>query len=214
MSLIELIPGFADKLKYDDRGLIPAIVQEEGSGQVLMLAYMNRESLDLTLETGKTCFFSRGRQQLWTKGETSGNYQQVKSIFYDCDTDTLLIKAFQQGNACHTGTHSCFSNQAVGSSESEAKIPEGIVEELFSIIQKRFAERPEGSYTTYLFNEGQDKILKKVGEEAAEVIIGSKNHSPQEIRYEMADLMYHCLVLLVYHGLSPGEVLEELAKRR
>lgn len=213
MNLKELETGFVDNLKFDASGLIPAIVQEEGSGQVLMLAYMSRESLNQTLETGRTCFFSRSRQQLWTKGETSGNYQQVKSLSYDCDMDALLLKVVQQGNACHTGTHSCFSHQAAMAADFQEK-DEGIVQELFGVIQGRFKDRPEGSYTTYLFNEGQDKILKKVGEEATEVIIGSKNNSHDEVQYEMADLMYHCMVLLVYHGMNPREILEELAKRR
>lgn len=214
-AIKEIQPGFADNLKYDGNGLVPAIIQEEATGQVLMLAYMNKESLETTLRTGKTCFFSRSRQQLWTKGETSGNYQDVVSISYDCDTDALLVQVIQQGNACHTGTHSCFSNQAAAGFDEETQPgAKGIVDELYAVIQDRQKNRPEGSYTTYLFNEGQDKILKKVGEEATEVIIGSKNNSREEIQYEMADLMYHCLVLLVYHGMKPEEVLEELAKRR
>lgn len=213
MKLTEIQLDFIDSLKFDEKGLIPAVIQEWDSGQVLMLAYMNRDSLEKTLATGRTCFFSRRRQQLWTKGETSGNYQEVVSISYDCDADALLIQVVQQGNACHTGTHSCFSNKAAeGLGEKAAA--KGIVEELYKVIQGRQKERPEGSYTTYLFNEGQDKILKKVGEEATEVIIGSKNNSRQEIRYEMADLMYHCLVLLVYHGMKPEEILGELAGRR
>lgn len=224
MKLKDLEAGFVDSLKFDASGLIPVVVQEQGSGQVLMLAYMNRESLQKTMDSGRTCFFSRSRQQLWTKGETSGNFQEVKSISCDCDKDALLVKVIQQGNACHTGTHSCFSCQAAASEDADnAPVSEesgdrtpvqGIVEELYQVIQDRNAKRPEGSYTTYLFNEGQDKILKKVGEEATEVIIGSKNNSPQEVRYEMADLMYHCLVLLVYHGIQPQEILQELAKRR
>jgi phosphoribosyl-ATP pyrophosphohydrolase/phosphoribosyl-AMP cyclohydrolase len=220
MKLTELKTGFADNLKYNEAGLIPTIVQEQATGQVLMLAYMNKESLNQTLETGRTCFFSRSRQELWTKGETSGNYQEVKNIFYDCDLDTLLITVVQQGNACHTGTHSCFfekaakAEKAPSAGEAVDSDIRQIVPELFEILQDRFQNRPEGSYTTYLFNEGQDKILKKVGEEATEVIIGSKNHSKEEIRWEMADLLYHCLVLLVYHGMKPHEILEELAGRR
>ncbi|HHX95161.1 MAG TPA: bifunctional phosphoribosyl-AMP cyclohydrolase/phosphoribosyl-ATP diphosphatase HisIE [Clostridia bacterium] len=215
MPLQESLPGFIDNLKFDSQGLIPAIVQEEQTGQVLMLAYMNKESLEKTLQTGRTCFFSRSRQQLWVKGETSGDFQEVVSIDYDCDADALLIKVIQQGNACHTGAHSCFFNQAAA---DPALLPQqkakNIVSELYQVIRERYEQRPEGSYTTYLFNEGRDKILKKVGEEATEVIIGSKNDSPEEIRYEMADLMYHCMVLLVHHGMKPEDVLEELAKRR
>lgn len=215
MKLSQIEPDFISSLKFDDTGLIPAVIQEAETGQVLMLAYMNKESLEQTLKTGRTCFFSRSRQQLWTKGETSGNYQEVVSIDYDCDADALLIKVIQHGNACHTGTHSCFSNQAATDPAlASARKAKNIVSELYQVILERYEQRPEGSYTTYLFNEGRDKILKKVGEEATEVIIGSKNDSPQEIRYEMADLMYHCLVLLVHHGMKPEEVLEELAKRR
>jgi len=219
MRLKEVDPGFIEKLRFNEAGLIPAIVQEENSGQVLMLAYMNKESLQVTLQTGKTCFFSRSRQKLWTKGETSGNYQQVKGVYYDCDKDTLLVKVVQQGYACHTGTYSCFSNLAAVTEDftetvAETGSAQGIVEELFQVIRDRYQKRPDGSYTTYLFNEGQDKILKKVGEEATEVIIGSKNHSKEEIQYEMADLMYHCMVLLVYHGMNPQDILEELARRR
>lgn len=215
MNFREIEPGLAESLKFDEAGLIPAIVQEESSGEVLMLAYMNKQSLEKTLETGRTCFFSRSRQQLWTKGETSGNYQEVKGVYYDCDRDTLLIKVLQRGNACHTGTHSCFSILAAASEDyTEKGGKNNIVEELFQLIKERNEKRPEGSYTTYLFTEGQDKILKKVGEEATEVIIGSKNNSQEEIRYEMADLMYHCMVLLVYHNMKPQEILQELAKRR
>lgn len=220
MKLTELKTDFVDGLTYNEVGLIPAIIQEQATGQVLMLAYMNKESLKRTIETGQTCFFSRSRQELWTKGETSGNYQEVKSISLDCDLDTLLITVVQQGNACHTGTHSCFSEKAAAagdeapSSEAFDSAARQIVPELFQVLNERFQNRPEGSYTTYLFNEGQDKILKKVGEEAAEVIIGSKNHSKGEIRWEMADLLYHCLVLLVYHEMKPSEILEELAGRR
>lgn len=215
MAVLEVQSGFWEKLNFDDKGLIPAIIQEAATGQVLMMAYMNKESLENSLSTGRTCFFSRSRQRLWTKGETSGNYQEIVDIAYDCDADTLLVKVIQQGNACHTGTHSCFTNQlAVRSGDIPEEAARGIVDELFEVIKDRQKNRPEGSYTTYLFNEGQDKILKKVGEEATEVIIGSKNNSFKEIQYEMADLMYHCMVLLVYHGMKPGDILEELAKRR
>ena len=208
---VELMePEFISKLKFNADGLIPAVVQEAATGRVLMLAYMNRESIEKTLETGRTWFFSRSRQELWQKGETSGNFQAVRGIYYDCDADTLLVRVDQTGYACHTGAYSCFFNKAAGGEDTE----EGLVEALYNLISRRFEERPEGSYTSYLFNEGQDKILKKVGEETAEVIIGSKNNDLDELRYELGDLMYHCLVLMVFHGIKPTEILEELNKRR
>jgi len=206
---------FLSSLQFDDKGLIPAVVQDVSTGRVLMLAYMNQEALKRTVETKRTWFYSRGRQKLWNKGETSGNYQEVVQISYDCDADALLIKVKQHGPACHTGEYSCFHNIAVEQEDSkEVRSNENIVEELYQVICGRFKERPEGSYTTYLFNEGQDKILKKIGEEAAEIIIGSKNHSREEVIYEMGDLLYHCLVLLVFHDIKPHEILNELAKRR
>ncbi|NLO89146.1 MAG: bifunctional phosphoribosyl-AMP cyclohydrolase/phosphoribosyl-ATP diphosphatase HisIE [Clostridia bacterium] len=206
---------FLSNLKFDHKGLIPAVIQDVSTGKVLMLAYMNQEALQRTLKTKRTWFYSRSRQKLWNKGETSGNYQEVVQISYDCDADALLIKVKQHGPACHTGKYSCFHNIALERGDSkEIGTKENIVEELYKVIQGRFKERPEGSYTTYLFNEGQDKILKKIGEEAAEIIIGSKNHSREEVIYEMGDLLYHSLVLLVYHDIKPYEILNELAKRR
>jgi phosphoribosyl-ATP pyrophosphohydrolase/phosphoribosyl-AMP cyclohydrolase len=211
-------------IKFDDNGLIPAIIQQEETGTVLMLAYMNKESLLKTVETGVTWFFSRSRQSLWQKGETSGHVQKVQHIYYDCDGDTLLIKVEQTGVACHKGTLSCFS-RSLGELENEnenvTNVSAGygqsvstILHELYHVVNERKRNPQTGSYTTYLFEKGQDKILKKVGEEAAETIIASKNNSKEELLYEMADLWYHCLVLLVQHNVSLSELLEELQKRR
>jgi phosphoribosyl-AMP cyclohydrolase / phosphoribosyl-ATP pyrophosphohydrolase len=208
------------KLKFDDKGLIPAIVQDVKTDTVLMLAYMNGESLARTAETGYTWFWSRSRQELWNKGATSGNTQKVISITYDCDGDTLLVKVDQKGVACHEGNYSCFSyplwNSAAGKNlpvTTDSKLP-GVLFELYNVIQDKKINGGEKSYTKYLFMSGQDKILKKVGEEAAETIIASKNNSNQEVIYEMSDLWYHCLVLLAYHNITPGEMLSELGGRR
>jgi len=211
-----------DQLKFDDKGLIPAIVQDSVSGKVLMLAYMNKEALAKTLESGVTWFYSRSRSSLWQKGETSGNIQKVREIRYDCDGDTLLVSVEQTGAACHEGTFSCFSRILGGEKQGDqvfdpAKVygsAATVLQELYHVIADRKANPQEGSYTTYLFTKGQDKILKKVGEEAAETLIGSKNNDKDEILYEMADLWYHCLVLLAYHNITPAELLTELHKRR
>lgn len=213
-----------DKIQYDSKGLVPAIVQDKESGAVLMLAYMNKEALIKTVETGVTWFYSRSRNRLWQKGETSGNVQKVQEIYYDCDADTLLIKVEQTGAACHEGTFSCFSRKLGDSENQVEKIFEAkkvyarsaatILHELYDVICDRRNNPKEGSYTTYLFDKGQDKILKKVGEESAETIIASKNNSKAEILYEMADLWYHCLVLLAYHNITPSELLAELQGRR
>ncbi len=207
-------------VKFDEKGLVPAIIQEE-NGQVLMLAYMNRESLEKTIETGFTWFFSRSRQRLWKKGETSGNTQRVKEIFYDCDGDTLLVRVHQTGVACHTGSYSCFGGRRLGENEKSVAVvkpePENsltVLNELYAVIQDRRLNPVEGSYTNYLFDKGQDKILKKVGEEAAETIIASKNMKRDEIIYEMSDLWYHCLVLLAFHNVLPDALFSELMKRR
>lgn len=196
------------KLRYNEQGLIPVIVQDATSKEVLMLAYMNEESLNKTIETGETWFYSRSRQKLWHKGETSGNWQKVVSIAYDCDQDSLLVQVIPQGPACHQGTYTCFQ-------ETDSTTPDrfSILNRLEQRIAKRDMERPEGAYTTYLFKEGLDKILKKVGEESTEVIIAAKNQSTAELRYETADLLYHLLVLLRESGLSLDEVLEELEHR-
>lgn len=212
-----------DNIKFDEQGLVPAIIQDN-QGQVLMLAYMNKESLEKTVETGLTWFYSRSRKGLWQKGETSGNIQKVKEISYDCDGDTLLIKVEQTGAACHTGTYSCF-NRNLGENESNVaalfdankvygQSVSTILHDLYNVINDRKLHPKEGSYTNFLFEHGQDKILKKIGEEAAETIIASKNMDKEEILYEMGDLWYHCLVLLAFHNISPSELLGELQNRR
>lgn len=209
------------KIKFDEKGLVPTVVQEE-SGQVLMLAYMNEESLKKTLETGYTWFYSRSRKKLWNKGEESGNVQQVKAIYYDCDGDTLLVRVHQTGVACHTGTYSCFSGRRLDKNDNLPAVIEQpeqenlalVLYELYSVIKDRRRHPVEGSYTNYLFDKGQDKILKKVGEEAVETIIASKNGDHADIIYEMGDLWYHCLVLLAYHGIKPEELFSELMNRR
>lgn len=213
------------QLKFNAHGLIPAVIQDERTREVLMLAYMNQESLAKTLATGETWFWSRSRQQLWHKGETSGHVQKVKAMYYDCDADTILVLAEQTGAACHTGERTCFHNllaaepgekSQTGTIYDEAPSGDGasIINDVYKVVMSRKAERPEGSYTTYLFNKGLDKILKKVGEEAAEVIIGAKNRSREEVVYEVADLLYHLLVLLGEQDITPDEVYAELAKRR
>jgi phosphoribosyl-ATP pyrophosphohydrolase/phosphoribosyl-AMP cyclohydrolase len=212
-------------LKFNTEGLIPAIVQDAASGQVLMLAYMNKEALNRTLATGQTWFFSRSRQELWHKGATSEHYQHVVAIFYDCDADALLVKVRQEGVACHEGEFSCFHHDLLASinkrrPEEEAGTQAAVanlgsvLQTVFQVIKNRQASRPEGSYTAYLFNSGQDKILKKIGEEATEVVMASKNNSSLEILYELADLYYHTLVVLAYHGLAPEQLAVELAKRQ
>ncbi|MBQ9106605.1 MAG: bifunctional phosphoribosyl-AMP cyclohydrolase/phosphoribosyl-ATP diphosphatase HisIE [Clostridia bacterium] len=197
-----------DQLKFDQNGLIPAIVQDFYTGDVLTLAYMNRESLEITLEKGLTCFYSRSRQQLWLKGETSGNYQHVVSVTADCDRDALCVKVIKDGPACHTGTDSCFT--------APLFIKEDAVsfsaDELYSLLEGRKRDLPEGSYTTYLFQKGLDKILKKIGEESTEVIIGAKN-SKEETVYEIADLAYHVMVLMVEQGISLDDIRKELGSR-
>ncbi len=212
-------------IKYDEHGLVPAVVQEE-SGQVLMLAYMNEESLKKTLQTGFSWFYSRSRKKLWKKGEESGNVQRVKEIFYDCDGDTLLVRVHQTGVACHTGTYSCFSGRKLFTADEKSLMtvdqPQALTKEelsmilydLYDVIEDRRKHPVEGSYTNYLFERGQDKILKKIGEEAAETIIASKNLVDEDILYEMGDLWYHCLVLLAYHGIRPETLFNELMDRR
>ncbi len=213
-----------ENIKFDEKGLVPAIIQDVKSGQVLMMAYMNRESLAKTMETGRTWFYSRSRQQLWMKGEESGHIQEVKKIFYDCDQDTLLIKVEQTGVACHTGHYSCFYRDIEGNEIEPARVDAekiydsvqgpGILYELYDIISDRKEKMPEGSYTAYLFDKGLDKILKKVGEENAEVIIAAKNREKSEVVYEVSDLIYHLLVLLVEQGVDLGDIFAELKSRR
>lgn len=194
-------------IKYNRDGLVPAIAQDISTGEVLMLAYMNEESVKLTLETNIAHYYSRSRKKLWKKGETSGNIQEVKGFYYDCDGDTILLKVNQKGGACHTGSYSCFYNKV-----KETKDYQNTIAELYKTILDRRTNPVEGSYTNYLFQEGIDKILKKVGEESAEVIIGAKNN-PEELIYESSDLIYHLLVLLVNQGVTLGDIYEELMKR-
>jgi len=213
----ELINSF----QFNSDGLMPAIIQEIGTDQVLMLAYMNKESLQKSLETGETWFFSRSRQELWHKGATSGHVQKIKQVFYDCDRDALLIQVEQSGVACHEGEFSCFHHLISADSHQETLLGQQGMEQypvmqlhkLQQVIAARKKDRPEGSYTSYLFNSGQDKILKKIGEEAAEVVIASKNHNREEVTYEIADLWYHCLVLMAYHGISLQDISQELKGR-
>ena len=198
-----------EKLKFDEKGLIPAIVVDSITKKVLTLAYMNKESLKITMEKKKTCFWSRSRNELWLKGETSGNYQHVVSITADCDMDALVVVVEKDGPACHTGADSCFFNpvyQNDGMSEFS-------LEELMALLKGRKELMPEGSYTTYLFQKGIDKILKKVGEENTEVIIAAKADDKKETIYEIADLCYHVMVLMTEMGISLEEVHRELASR-
>ncbi len=202
-----------DGLKFDEKGLIPAIVQERSTGRVLMMAYMNKEALEKTVETGTTWFFSRSRNRLWNKGETSGNVQRVTGICVDCDMDTLLLQVDQQGAACHTGNRSCFYRDLDGSPCDNWPETAGVLDRLYSVVLDRRNNPREGSYTNYLLEKGLDKTLKKVGEEAAEVIIGAKNPGKQETVYEIADLLYHITVLMLQKGIEYHEVYSELASR-
>lgn len=199
----------AENLKFDENGLIPAIVVDAVSKKVLTLAYMSRESLKISMEKGLTCFWSRSRQELWLKGETSGNYQHIVSITADCDADALLIAVEKDGPACHTGTESCFNDKIWQSGE----LSEFSYEVLMELIKGRKTEKKEGSYTTYLFEKGIDKILKKVGEESTEVIIAAKADDKKETVYEIADLAYHVMVLMTEMGITLGDVQKELASR-
>ena len=203
------LPFDIESLNFDEKGLIPAIVVDADSKQVLTLAYMNRESLRISVEKELTCFYSRSRQQLWLKGETSGNYQHIVSITADCDRDALEILVEPDGPACHLGSFSYFSNPLWQSASRHAFSPD----ELMALLRQRSEERPEGSYTTYLFDKGLDKILKKVGEECTEVIIAAKAEDRKETVYELADLAYHAMVLMVQAGISMKDVRQELASR-
>ncbi len=236
-------------IKWDEKGLVPAVIQDVQSKEMLMLAYMNKESLNKTVETGQTWFYSRSRQGLWNKGATSGHVQKVMELHYDCDADTILVKVQQTGPACHTGKYSCFHTPVILQSQSsnderqsaeygntymqthgarkesvsepansvsylyQAKNRYGILSELEQTIAERDAERPDGAYTTYLFDKGVDKILKKIAEEAGEVLIAAKNRDQSELRYEVSDLLFHLLVLLREQQLPFDEVLKELAAR-
>ncbi|MBP1964853.1 bifunctional phosphoribosyl-AMP cyclohydrolase/phosphoribosyl-ATP diphosphatase HisIE [Paenibacillus aceris] len=209
-----------EQIKYDAHGLVPAIVQDAVSKEVLMMAYMNSESLQRTIQTGATWFWSRSREELWNKGATSGHTQKVKALRYDCDADTLLVLVEQVGPACHNGTYTCFTeNIPVEGAAQEGTEPAvsgdrfAILGELEAVIASRDAERPEGAYTTYLFEKGVDKILKKVGEETAEVIIAAKNKDNDELRYEASDLIFHLMVLLRNNKLPLDDIMKELANR-
>ena len=198
-----------NELKFDEKGLIPAIVVDSITKDVLTLAYMNKESLKISIEKGLTCFFSRSRNELWLKGETSGNYQHIVSITADCDKDALVVVVEKDGPACHTGSNSCFTNGVFKSDELSQFTLEG----LYELLLGRKREMPEGSYTTYLFEKGRDKILKKVGEESTEVIIAAKADDKKETIYEIADLAYHIMVLMTEMGISVEDVHRELASR-
>ncbi|MGG4550745.1 bifunctional phosphoribosyl-AMP cyclohydrolase/phosphoribosyl-ATP diphosphatase HisIE [Paenibacillus humicus] len=212
-----------EAIQWDESGLVPAIVQDAASKEVLMLAYMNRDSLKKSLETGQTWFWSRSRAELWNKGATSGNTQQIVALRYDCDGDTLLVEVHRQGPACHTGEDSCFyrtaaaaEDQAAGAGDANSGTASGrfaVLAELEQLIAERYKERPEGAYTTYLFDKGIDKILKKVGEETAESIIAAKNGDNDELRYEVSDLIYHLLVLLRERNLPLDDIMQELERR-
>lgn len=198
-----------DELKFDEKGLIPAVVVDSVSKKVLTLAYMNRESLKISMEKGLTCFWSRSRQELWLKGDTSGNYQHIVSITADCDKDALVVSVMPDGPACHTGTFSCFNDKVYQSDE----LNDFSYEDLMELIKGRKTEKKEGSYTTYLFEKGLDKILKKVGEESTEVIIAAKDNDKAETVYEIADLAYHVMVLMIEAGISLEDIHKELASR-
>ncbi len=196
-------------LKFDANDLIPAVVTDYYTKKVLTVAYMNAESLKISMDEGKTCFFSRSRRCLWRKGETSGNYQHIVSITADCDLDALTVEVIKDGPACHLGTDSCFNNLVYKSEE----LNEFSVDGLYNLLKERNENRPQGSYTTYLFEQGIDKILKKIGEESTEVIIAGKGGDKAETVYEIADLMYHVMVLMVNMGIGTNEIIDELAKR-
>ena len=198
-----------DELKFDEKGLIPAVVVDSASKRVLTLAYMNRESLRISMEKELTCFWSRSRQELWLKGETSGNYQHIVSITADCDRDALVVVVEPDGPACHLGTFSCFENPVFQSEERHEFSLDG----LYELLEGRKRDMPEGSYTSYLFEKGLDKILKKVGEECSETIIAAKNGDNSETVYEIADLIYHLTVMMVQQGIPLEDVLAELDKR-
>ena len=198
-----------DELKFDEKGLIPAVVQDYFSKQVLTVAYMNRESLEISMREGRTCFYSRSRQQLWRKGETSGNTQEIVAIRADCDGDALVVEVIKKGPACHTGAESCFFNPVYQSDAHQ----DFSLEALYALLQGRKTSPKEGSYTTYLFQKGIDKILKKVGEECTEVIVAGKGGDREETVFEIADLCYHVMVLMVEMGIQPKDIFAQLESR-
>jgi len=199
-----------NELKFDEKGLIPAVVQDFDTKQVLTVAYMNRESLEITLREGRTCFWSRSRQELWRKGESSGNVQHVVNIVADCDRDALVVEVKKEGPACHLGNESCFAFPVYEAEDVQAPFS---IDGLYALLEERNALRPEGSYTSYLFEKGREKILKKIGEECTEVVIGAMKGDREETVYELADLCYHALVLMVAEGIDPADIRAELASR-
>lgn len=211
MTSFESMMEFS-QFKTNEQGLIPVIVQHYKSQEVLMLAYMNQEAFDHTIKTGKMTYYSRSRQCLWTKGETSGHYQYVKSLTIDCDLDTLLAKVDQVGAACHTGNPTCFFQPLAGNDFDETN-PLKVFESVYDTIVDRKEHPKEGSYTNYLFEKGIDKILKKVGEEATEIVIAAKNPNPEEVKYEVSDFLYHVMVLMVERGITWEDIIRELADR-
>ena len=212
VNLFESSKPFSE-FKLDDKGLIPCIAQDYKTGEVLMMAYMNEESYNKTIETGRMTYFSRSRNELWTKGETSGHYQFVKSLTIDCDNDTILAKVSQVGAACHTGNRSCFFTPLVSKEYNDTN-PLTVFRDVMNIIMDRKKNPKEGSYTNYLFDKGIDKILKKVGEECTEVVIAAKNPDPEEMKYEISDLLYHLMVLMAERGTTWEDITKELAERR
>ncbi len=212
IPIFESLIDFSE-FKLADNGLVPVIVQDYRTSEVLMMAYMNEESYNKTIETGRMTYFSRSRQELWIKGETSGHYQYVKSLMLDCDNDTILARVHQVGAACHTGSYSCFFKKLAEKDYIETN-PLKILEEDYNIIVNRKNNPKEGSYTNYLFDKGIDKILKKCGEEASEIIIAAKNEGGEELKYEIADFLYHMMVLMAECGLDWEDITGELANRR
>jgi len=203
------IEEILNEVKFDEKGLVVAVTQDYKTNEVLMVAYMNKESLEITMSEKRACYFSRSRNCIWRKGDTSGHVQYLKGLYYDCDADAILMKVDQVGNACHTGAYSCFFNKAY----EEDVTDQAILNRVYNQIISRKENPKEGSYTNYLFDKGLDKILKKVGEETSEVIIGAKNKNKDELVYEMCDLIYHSLVLLVNEGVTIDDLKAELTKR-
>jgi phosphoribosyl-ATP pyrophosphohydrolase/phosphoribosyl-AMP cyclohydrolase len=206
---IKELKEIVEQIKFDEKGLVVAVAQDYITNEVLMVAYMNKESLEITLNENRACYFSRSRQSLWRKGETSGHTQKLKGLYYDCDADAILMKVEQIGCACHTGAYSCFFNKVY----EENVTDQSILNKVYNQIINRKENPVEGSYTNYLFEKGLDKILKKVGEETSEVIIGAKNKNKEELVYELSDLIYHSLVLMVSEGVTIDDIKEELTKR-
>ncbi|MGD9568124.1 MAG: bifunctional phosphoribosyl-AMP cyclohydrolase/phosphoribosyl-ATP diphosphatase HisIE [Sedimentibacter sp.] len=203
------IEQLLNEIKFDEKGLVVAVTQDYKTNEVLMVAYMSKESIEITLKEKRACYFSRSRNCLWRKGDTSGHVQHLKGLYYDCDADAILLKVEQVGNACHTGAYSCFFNKAYEDDVTD----QSIINKVYSQIINRRDNPKEGSYTNYLFDKGLDKILKKVGEETSEVIIGAKNKNKDELVYEMCDLIYHSLVLMVNENITIDDLKKELTKR-